>query len=90
MQLEEIIEETEEERDLLTIIKDGEFEEIESKLKPSAFTYYFANGTLNTLLISMKVRGYFCSRITASSMFVYSVSYYCHYYSQLLVRHFRS
>ena len=77
MQLEEIIEEKEEQRDLLTIIKDGKFEEIEGKLKPSAFTYYSDNEIYNTLVISMKVRGYFCSRIKASSMCVYSVSYYC-------------
>ena len=70
MQGEEIIEETEEERDLLTIIKDGKFEEIESKLKPSTFMCYSDNEIFNTLVISMKVRGYFCSRIKASSMCV--------------------
>ena len=60
----------EEGRDLLTIIKDGKFEEIEGKLKPSAFSYDISNEIYNTLVISMKVRGNFCSRIKASSMCV--------------------
>ena len=44
------------EKDLVTIIKDGKFHEIESKLKPSALI----RDKRGTLVASMKVCGYFC------------------------------
>ena len=46
----------ENEFELMTIIKGGKFEEIESKLKPSAFMFC----ETNSLVMGMKVWGYFC------------------------------
>ena len=44
------------ELELMTIVKDGKFQEIESKLKPSALMYCQSN----SLIMGMKVSGYFC------------------------------
>ena len=44
------------ELELMTIVKDGKFQEIESKLKPSALMF----SQSNSLIMGMKVRGYFC------------------------------
>ena len=42
--------------ELMAMIKGGKFEEIESKLKPSAFMFC----ETNSLVMGMKVCGYFC------------------------------
>ena len=42
--------------ELMAMIKGGKFEEIESKLKPSALMYCQSN----SLIMGMKVSGYFC------------------------------
>jgi len=44
------------EEELMCMIKRDKFEEIESKIKPTAFKYCASN----SLLIAMKVRSYFC------------------------------
>ena len=41
---------------LMNIVEWGRFQEIESKLKPSALMYCQSN----SLIMGMKVRGYFC------------------------------
>ena len=46
----------ENEFELMAMIKGGKFEEIESKLKPSAFMFC----ETNSLVMGMKVCGYFC------------------------------
>lgn len=66
--------EKENEFELMRVIKEESFEEIERKLKPSALKYCESN----TLVMGMKVRvfcfvfvfPFFCSRIKASSMCV--------------------
>lgn len=42
--------------DLMTVIKGGKFQEIESTLKPSALMFCDSS----TLVVGMKVCGYFC------------------------------
>ena len=49
------MQEYESEGNLLRMIKRSKFEEIESKIKPTAFKYCESN----SLVMSMKVSGYF-------------------------------
>ena len=56
----------ENEFELMTIVKGGKYQEVESKLKPSALTYCLST----SLEMGMRVSGYFC--IPGSRQVVYA------------------